>query len=113
LAQHYAYRNAEENKVRNYTFFESDAQESLQSLQSQQILILDPPRSGIDAKLIQNIINTLPEHILYLSCNPHTQARDIAQLLPYYEYQWSRAYNLFPNTHHIEHLIHLRRKSGV
>ncbi len=70
--------------------------------------ILDPPRAGCDQKLIDKLNETQPETIIYLSCNPITQARDIALLQNYY-IQKIQPYNFFPRTPHIENLVILKR----
>lgn len=70
--------------------------------------ILDPPRAGCDQKLIEKLNETQPETIIYLSCNPITQARDIAALKDY-RIQKAQPYNFFPRTPHIENLVILKR----
>lgn len=73
-------------------------------------VVLDPPRAGCDQKLIDSINTTKPEKIIYLSCNPITQARDIATLAQNYEIVKIQPYNFFPRTPHIENLAILKRK---
>jgi len=75
-----------------------------------QTVILDPPRAGCDQKLIEKLNEVLPETIIYLSCNPITQARDIAMLKDNYEIKKVTPYNFFPRTPHIESLAVLVRK---
>ena len=75
-----------------------------------QTVILDPPRAGCDAKLIEKLNEIKPKSIIYLSCNPITQARDIAMLVDNYEIQKVTPYNFFPRTPHIESLAILVRK---
>ena len=67
-------------------------------------VILDPPRAGCDQKLIERINIIKPSKIIYLSCNPITQARDIAALAPNYKIEKLQPYNFFPRTPHIENL---------
>jgi 23S rRNA (uracil1939-C5)-methyltransferase len=71
-------------------------------------VILDPPRAGCDPKLIAKINTVRPESIVYLSCNPITQARDIAQLSNY-QIKKLQPYNFFPRTPHIETLAILSK----
>ncbi len=71
-------------------------------------VILDPPRAGCDQKLIAKLNEIKPNSIIYLSCNPITQARDIA-LLTNYKIQKLQPYNFFPRTPHIENLAILER----
>lgn len=73
-------------------------------------VILDPPRAGCDKKLINKLIEVMPEKIIYLSCNPTTQARDVALLLEKYHIDEIKAFNFFPHTPHIENLIILSRR---
>ena len=73
-------------------------------------VILDPPRAGCDAKLINKLNEVSPEQIIYLSCNPITQARDIAMLAERYQISPLQPYNFFPRTPHIENLVFLARK---
>lgn len=73
-------------------------------------VILDPPRAGCDQKLIDKLNEVKPSKIIYLSCNPITQARDIALLVENYKVEKLQPYNFFPRTPHIENLAILERK---
>ena len=75
-----------------------------------QTVILDPPRAGCDAKLIDKLNEIKPKTIIYLSCNPITQARDIAMLQENYNIESVTPYNFFPRTPHIESLAILMLK---
>ena len=68
-------------------------------------VILDPPRAGIDKKLIDRLLEVVPPKIIYLSCNPATQARDLEALLAKYHIEDIKTYNFFPRTPHIENLV--------
>ena len=72
---------------------------------SDQTVILDPPRAGCDQKLLDKLLEVTPEKIIYLSCNPATQARDVKILLDKYHIETVKTYNFFPHTPHIENLI--------
>ena len=74
-----------------------------------QTVILDPPRAGLDEKLVARLAKVKPKTIIYLSCNPITQARDIKQLLGAYKIQKIKTFNFFPRTPHIENLVVLKR----
>ena len=76
-----------------------------------QTVILDPPRAGCDTKLIEKLNQEKPDTIIYLSCNPITQARDAKMLLDNYRINLIKAYNFFPHTPHIENLLILKNKS--
>lgn len=71
-------------------------------------VIIDPPRAGCDAKLIDKLNEIMPKSIIYLSCNPITQARDVA-LLKGYKITKVQPYNFFPRTPHIENLAILTK----
>lgn len=73
-------------------------------------IILDPPRTGCDNQLVQKICSVKPPKIVYLSCNPITQVRDLAPLLGLYQISEIQGYNFFPRTPHIESLVLLSRK---
>ena len=72
-------------------------------------IILDPPRAGCDENLITKLSEIKPETIIYLSCNPATQARDVKKLLNQYKIKTIQTYNFFPHTPHIENLVILEK----
>lgn len=78
-------------------------------IQPDQTVILDPPRAGCDKKLIEKLLETQPESIIYLSCNPATQARDVKNLLEKYSLIDIKTFNFFPRTPHIENLVILKK----
>ena len=73
-------------------------------------VVLDPPRAGCDAKLIEKLLEIQPERIVYMSCNPITQARDAAMLAEKYKLSAAQPYNFFPRTPHIENVIVFTQK---
>ena len=75
--------------------------------------ILDPPRAGCDKKLIDRLLEVSPPTIIYLSCNPATQARDVKLLQEKYQIVAIKSFNFFPRTPHIENLIILERTKNV
>lgn len=79
-------------------------------IQPEQTVIVDPPRAGCDAQLLEHLNTVKPELIIYLSCNPATQARDVKILLTNYEITHTTGFNFFPRTPHLENLIILERK---
>lgn len=81
-------------------------------LNSNQTVILDPPRSGCDQKLLTKLLETHPAKIIYLSCNPATQARDVKILLSKYNIDTIKSYNFFPRTPHIENLVVMSSKNN-
>ena len=82
----------------------------LNYIEPDQTVILDPPRAGCDRKLIDKLNEVKPKTIIYLSCNPATQARDVKLLLETYQIADIKTFNFFPRTPHIENLIILRQK---
>lgn len=68
-------------------------------------IIVDPPRAGLHDDVIARLLEVTPSRIIYLSCNPVTQARDVAKLAEVYGVRAHQGYNFFPRTPHIEHLI--------
>ena len=85
------------------------SENALNYIEPAQTVILDPPRSGCDIKLINKLNEIKPAKIIYLSCNPATQARDIKLLLTNYSIDIIKTYNFFPHTPHIENLAILSK----
>lgn len=83
----------------------SSSEKVIEIINKDSTLIVDPPRAGLHNDIIDRLLEVTPERIIYLSCNPATQARDVAQLSSKYAIKWHRGYNFFPRTPHIEHLI--------
>ena len=87
------------------------SEKSLECITGEQIVIVDPPRAGLHADVTNRLLETEPPRIIYLSCNPVTQARDVSLLQEKYEIVHHQGYNFFPRTPHIEHLVVLDRKA--
>ena len=87
------------------------SEQALDHITGKEIVIVDPPRAGLHPDVIATLLQKLPPRIIYLSCNPVTQARDIALLQQHYRIAWHRGYNFFPRTPHIEHLVILDKIS--
>jgi 23S rRNA (uracil1939-C5)-methyltransferase len=83
---------------------------ALEHITSDATIIVDPPRAGLHEDVVKKLLETMPDRIIYLSCNPVTQARDVALLAAEtYGIRAHRGYNFFPRTPHIEHLVVLDR----
>lgn len=102
---------------RNITELGSDAtavlaasEQALEYITPDKTIIVDPPRAGLHAEVITRLLEVKPARIVYLSCNPVTQARDVALLGEQYGIRAHRGYNFFPRTPHIEHLVILDAK---
>lgn len=74
------------------------------------VVITDPPRAGMHENVIKNLLQMAPAKIVYVSCNPATQARDIALMKDAYNLVKMQAVDMFPNTHHVENVALLVRK---
>ena len=86
------------------------SEQALDHITGKEIVIVDPPRAGLHTDVIATLLQQLPPRIIYLSCNPVTQARDVALLQQSYRIIHHRGYNFFPRTPHIEHLVILDKK---
>lgn len=86
------------------------SEKALDVITGDEIVIVDPPRAGLHQDVIIKLLDTAPERIIYLSCNPVTQARDVALLAEKYGVRAHQGYNFFPRTPHIEHLVVLDLK---
>ena len=74
------------------------------------VMILDPPRAGVDPRVIEVILRAAPERIVYVSCNPATQARDLSLLDAAYRVTAVQPVDMFPHTHHVENVVRLDRR---
>jgi 23S rRNA (uracil1939-C5)-methyltransferase len=86
------------------------SENALDYITGDKLIIVDPPRAGLHANVIDRLLSETPERIIYLSCNPVTQARDVALLAETYGIRAHTGYNFFPKTPHIEHLVILDKK---
>lgn len=92
------------------TAIHAASENATQYITSDATVILDPPRAGLHYDVIDQLLEAAPSRIIYLSCNPATQARDVARLAEVYGIRAHTGYNFFPATPHIEHLIVLDKK---
>ena len=81
------------------------SEKALEYITGDAIVIVDPPRAGLHEDVVKRLLETKPPRIIYLSCNPVTQARDVARLAEGYGIRAHQGYNFFPRTPHIEHLV--------
>jgi len=75
------------------------------------VVITDPPRAGMHADVTETLLKLHPDRIVYISCNPSTQARDISLLAGDYDVKIVQPIDMFPHTHHIENITLLERKN--
>lgn len=107
--------NASLNELSNTTFVVGDMKEALTpefvaEHGMPDVVVTDPPRDGMHAKVVEQLLNMKPKRIVYVSCNSATQARDLGMLQEAYTVTKSRAVDMFPQTHHIENVAVLELK---
>ncbi len=73
------------------------------------VIITDPPRAGMHEKVVQQMIKAAPKKIVYISCNPATQSRDITWMKDFYKVVKVQPVDMFPQTHHVENIVLLER----
>lgn len=86
------------------------SEQALEFIDTDATIIVDPPRAGLHQAVVDRLLAVRPARIVYLSCNPVTQARDVALLAEAYGIRHHRGYNFFPRTPHIENLVVLDLK---
>lgn len=111
-----ARRNAEANGIANVEFIAGDLKDVIGSVvesgagRRPDIVIVDPPRAGLHADVVEELKRLAPTRIVYVSCNPTTQARDVALLADEYSLGAVHPVDMFPQTFHIETVTTLTRK---
>jgi 23S rRNA (uracil1939-C5)-methyltransferase len=75
------------------------------------VVITDPPRAGMDEAVVRILMEAAPKRIVYVSCNPATQARDLAILSEKYTISVVQPVDMFPHTHHVENVVRLDFKN--
>lgn len=110
-----ARENTRRNGVENAEFFCADAGEYFEMLaeenESADVVFMDPPRAGSDRRFLESLRRLGPERIVYISCNPETQARDLAALCRDYSVAAIQPVDLFPHTRHVETVVSLHKKA--
>lgn len=107
--------NAEANGITNCTFFDGDMKDILtadfiKEHGKPEVIIIDPPRAGMHPDVVKVIMEAAPERIVYVSCNPASQARDLAMMSPMYEITAVQPVDMFPHTMHVENVCALKLK---
>lgn len=110
--------NAQLNGIGNAVFYAGDMKDVLNERfiaenGQPDVVILDPPRAGIHEDVARTILAAAPARIVYVSCNPATQARDIALLDEAYRVTKIQPVDMFPHTHHVENVVQLMRRCNV
>lgn len=111
-----AIKNAQTNEIDNVFFVKGDAgdfmTEMAQKKEKIDAVIMDPPRSGSDEAFLSAMCNLKPEKIVYISCNPETQARDLEYLIQRgYSVQAIQPVDMFPQTNHVETVVLMTREN--
>lgn len=101
-----ARRNAEHNGIANASFHVGRAEQLMPKWAKQgvrpDVVVVDPPRTGLDDALIRSLLDVTPKKIVYVSCNPSTLAKDVSPLLKKYELVSVQPVDMFPQTSHVE-----------
>jgi len=110
-----AKENAVRNDVKNAEFFCADAAQAAKKFAEEgirpDVIVVDPPRKGLDTQVIDAMVTMSPDRIVYVSCDPATLARDLKRLEELgYKTQEAEALDMFPRCHHVETVILLSRK---
>lgn len=110
-----AVENSKANSLTNTQFFAGDMKDILNAnfisnYGKPDVIITDPPRAGMHEDVIKVILNVLPQKIVYVSCNPSTQARDLALMENHYAITKVQPVDMFPQTAHVENVVLLERK---
>ncbi|MDE7426423.1 MAG: 23S rRNA (uracil(1939)-C(5))-methyltransferase RlmD [Muribaculaceae bacterium] len=107
--------NSKVNGIENTLFYAGDMKDILTDAFVSEhgvpdVMIVDPPRAGMHADVVDVILNAAPERIVYVSCNPATQARDLALLDSKYMVTAVQPVDMFPHTHHVENVVRLQKR---
>ena len=107
--------NSALNGIDNTVFYAGDMKNVLTDAFVAQnghpdVIILDPPRAGVDEPVIDVILAAAPDRIVYVSCNPATQARDLALMDKQYKVVAVQPVDMFPHTHHVENVVKLVKR---
>ncbi|WP_431801487.1 23S rRNA (uracil(1939)-C(5))-methyltransferase RlmD [Halobacillus andaensis] len=110
-----AVQNSKRNGVQNARFYQGDAGEFMVEMAARNekadVVIMDPPRSGSDEAFLSSVVKLQPKRIVYVSCNPETQARDLKYLVKNgYEVEGIQPVDMFPQTYHVESVVKLVQK---
>ena len=110
-----AKNNSEFNGITNTLFYAGDMKDVLNEAfiakhGKPDVIITDPPRAGMHEDVVRVLLKAAPKKIVYVSCNPATQARDLAMMMEQYEIKEIQPVDMFPQTAHVENVVLLVRK---
>ena len=112
----WARRNAEQNEITNCRFIQGDVSAIFAEIEfppEQSSVVIDPPRKGSSPEFLEQLIAFRPKRIVYVSCNPATQIRDLVMLTDHYEIEKIQPFDLFPQTRHLECVVTLAAKQRL
>jgi 23S rRNA (uracil1939-C5)-methyltransferase len=109
--------NSELNDIQNTSFFAGDMKtiltpEFIEENGQPDVIITDPPRAGMHDDVVKVILQAAPKKIVYVSCNPATQARDLSLLDEGYKVMKAQPVDMFPHTHHVENVVLLEKREN-
>jgi 23S rRNA (uracil1939-C5)-methyltransferase len=107
--------NSQINDIHNTTFYAGDMKDILTDNfvaenGKPDVIIIDPPRAGMHPDVVKTILNAAPKRIVYVSCNPATQARDVQLMDAAYKVLKVQPVDMFPQTHHVENVILMEKR---
>ncbi|MEM6865771.1 MAG: 23S rRNA (uracil(1939)-C(5))-methyltransferase RlmD, partial [Bacteroidota bacterium] len=107
--------NAENNAITNTEFYTGDMRtvlnfDFIDKNGAPDVVITDPPRDGMHKQVVEQLLNTAPPRIVYVSCNSATQARDLDLLQSQYQIKKVQPVDMFPQTHHVENVVLLEKQ---
>ncbi len=110
-----AIKNSKRNKISNVKFYNADAGDFMVDLSKEKrnidTVFMDPPRSGSDEKFLSSLVKLKPRQVIYISCNPVTQERDLQYLVKNgYKVEEIQPVDMFPHTYHVETVVRIARK---
>lgn len=108
-----ANKNKEINNISNTTFILGKVEDNIEKFKEIDAIIVDPPRAGLDSKTKDAILNLKPEHLIYVSCDPVTLARDLKELKETYQIESITPVDMFPNTYHVESVTILKKTRNL
>ncbi len=105
-----AENNCRINRISNCRFILGDLRKSLPQVSARpDVMIIDPPRSGMHGDVVRQVLQMQPKRIVYVSCNPATMARDVGMMKESYSVLEVQPFDMFPHTHHIESVARMER----
>lgn len=103
--------NIEQNHHSTIQVYQGSVHQHLHKVEDIDVIIVDPPRSGLDKKTLKLILDTKVEELLYISCEPSTLARDLLVLKESYQILQTQSFDMFAQTYHVETAIYMKRKT--